>query len=143
MILVERRCPDAPEFAWSKCWLQHIGGVHRSIDFSSTCHGVQLVDKWNDLALSLCELSKEFLQSLFEITPELGSSNERSRIKRKKALVLGGFGHIASHHALGQAIGNGYLSHSGLTDQDRVVLRPAREHLHNAPDFFIPADHRI
>ena len=31
----------------------------------------------------------------------------------------------------------------GLADQDRIVFRPARKHLHHAPDFVIASDDRI
>ena len=42
-----------------------------------------------------------------------------------------------------QAFGNRSLTHTRLTDQHRVVLGPAAQHLHRAADFLIPANDRV
>ena len=52
-------------------------------------------------------------------------------------------GHVAVHDALGQALDDRGLAHAGLADQDGIVLGPAGEHLHDPPDFLVPADDRI
>ena len=49
-------------------------------------------------------------------------------------------GHIPGDDPLGQALNDGGLAHPGLADQDRVVLGAAREHLHDPPNLFVPAD---
>src|SRR5690606_14800996 len=41
------------------------------------------------------------------------------------------------------SLGDSCLSYSGLTNENRIVLRTPREYLHDASYFFIAADHRI
>ena len=53
------------------------------------------------------------------------------------------FGHVAVDDPLGEAFDDRRLADAGLADDDRVVLRAPREHLHDAADFLVPADHRI
>ena len=44
---------------------------------------------------------------------------------------------------LRQALDNGRLADAGLADQHGIVLRAARQHLDDAADFLVAADHRI
>src|SRR6267378_8195088 len=57
--------------------------------------------------------------------------------------VLERIGHVAVHDALRQSLDNRGLADAGLTDQDRVVLRAPRQHLHHAPYLLVAADDRI
>ena len=43
----------------------------------------------------------------------------------------------------GEALDDGGLADAGLADEHRVVLRPAREHLDDAADLLVAADHRV
>ena len=52
-------------------------------------------------------------------------------------------GHVAGDDPLGEALDDRGLPHSGLADQDRVVLRAAREHLDHAPDLLVAPDDRV
>ena len=52
-------------------------------------------------------------------------------------------GHVAVHDPLRQALDDGGLADAGLADQDRIVLGPAGEHLHDTADLLVAADHRI
>ena len=52
-------------------------------------------------------------------------------------------GHVAGDDALGEALDDGGLADAGLADQDGVVLRAPREHLHDAADLGVAADHRV
>src|SRR5213076_2432447 len=56
---------------------------------------------------------------------------------------LQAFGHVAAGDALGQALDDGGLAHARLADQDRVVLGAATEHLDDAADLLVAADHRV
>ncbi len=58
-------------------------------------------------------------------------------------LVLQRLGHLAADDVAGQAFDHGGLAYAGLTDQDRVVLGPTGQHLHDALDLFVPTDHGI
>ena len=63
--------------------------------------------------------------------------------RRDDALVFEAFGHVGVDDPQGQALGDGRLAHAGLADQHGIVFRPPREHLHDAADFLVAADHRI
>ena len=52
-------------------------------------------------------------------------------------------GHVAGHHALGEALDDGGLADAGLADQHRVVLGAPGQHLHHAADLGVAADHRV
>ncbi len=58
-------------------------------------------------------------------------------------LVLQGVRHIAVDDALRQALDDGGFPDAGFTDQDRVVLRTPRQHLHHTADFFVTPDDGI
>ena len=45
--------------------------------------------------------------------------------------------------AAGEPFDDGGLTDAGLADEDRIVLRAAREHLDDAADLPVAADHRI
>ena len=52
-------------------------------------------------------------------------------------------GDVPAHDALGETLDDGCLTDAGLADQHRVVLGPAAQHLHHAPDFILPPDYRV
>ena len=49
-IFVERCCANRVELAAGQHWLQHVAGVHGAFRRARADHGVQLIDKQNDLA---------------------------------------------------------------------------------------------
>ena len=60
-----------------------------------------------------------------------------------KPAILQRLGNVAGDDALREALGDRRLADAGLADQHRVVLGPPREHLDDAPDLLVAADHRI
>ena len=44
---------------------------------------------------------------------------------------------------MGQSFDDRRLAHARFSDQHGIVFGPAREHLHDAPDFVVAADHRV
>src|SRR5204863_2343499 len=57
--------------------------------------------------------------------------------------LLQPLGHVAADDALRESLDDRGLAHSGLADQDRVVLRPPREDLNDTANLFIAADDRV
>jgi hypothetical protein len=64
-------------------------------------------------------------------------------LRREDLLVLEPLRHVATNDALRQPLDDRRLSDTGLADEDRIVLRAAREHLDDAADFFVAADDGI
>ena len=58
-------------------------------------------------------------------------------------LVLERLGHVAAHDALRDPLDDGRLADARLADEHGVVLRAAREHLHDAADLLVAADDRV
>ncbi len=58
-------------------------------------------------------------------------------------LVFEALGHVTIDDAQGEAFDDGRLADTGLTNQDRIVLGAARQHLDGAADFLVTADHRV
>ena len=53
------------------------------------------------------------------------------------------FGHVSFHDPLCQPLDDRSLTDARLTDEHRIILRPARQNLNHSADFFIPSDHRV
>ena len=110
---------------------------------AGTDQRVQLVDEQDDVALAVLDLLQQRLQPLLELAAIFGAGHQGAEVERQQAPVLQGFGHVAVDDAVGQALGDGRLADAGLADQHRVVLGPARQHLDDAADLLVAADHRV
>ena len=89
------------------------------------------------------DLLEHRLEALLELAAELRAGDQRAEVERHEPLVLEAFGHVAVHDALREPLDDGRLADAGLADEHRVVLRAAREHLDDAADLLVAADHRI
>src|SRR4029453_13436515 len=83
------------------------------------------------------------LQAFLELAAILGAGDERSHVERDDFLVLQAFRYVVAHDTLGEPFNHGGLAHTGLADEHRIVFRAPGQHLDDAPDFLVAADHRI
>src|SRR5262245_1433522 len=104
---------------------------------------MKLVDEDYDGAFGALNFFEDRFQSFLEFASILGSGNQRAHIKSDDAFVLEAFGHIAPDDPLSQTLDDCGFSNAGFSDQDRVVLRPAGEHLNDAAYFVVTADYRV
>jgi hypothetical protein len=104
---------------------------------------VELVDEQDDLALGVLDFLEDGLQALLEFTAVLRAGDDGPQVKGYDPLVLEGLRHVAANDSLSEALGDGRLADARLADQHRVVLRPARQDLHDPADLFIPPDDRV
>ena len=142
-ILVEGGRADGAELAASEGRLEDVGCIHRALGRARADERVDLVDEQDDLAIGFGDLFHDGLEAVLELTPVLGAGDERAHVERVDALVLEALGHVALHDADGDALGDGGLTDAGLTDEHRVVLRPAREDLKHPPNLFVAPDDRV
>ena len=142
-ILVERRRADGPQLAAGQHRLEHVRGVHRALGRARADDRVQLIDEEDDLAGGVGDFLEHRLQPLLELAPEFRAGDQRAHVERDDSLVLEILRHVAAHDALRQTFDDRRLADTGLADQHRVVLGPAREHLHDPPDLFVAADDRV
>ncbi|CDF94048.1 hypothetical protein BN844_5401 [Pseudomonas sp. SHC52] len=142
-VLVERGRADAMQLTTGQRGLEHVAGVHRAFAFAGADHGVQFVDEQNDLSFLLRQLIEQGLEPLFELAPVLGTGDQRPHVQGQQALALEAVRYFTVDDPLGQTLGNGGLAHAWLTDQHRVVLGAALQHLDRAADLVIATDHRV
>ena len=142
-VLVEGGGADRVQLPAGEHRLEQVGGVHGAFRRAGTDDRVELVDEQDDLALGVLDLLEDGLEPLLELAAELGPGDERAEVQRDDALVLERLGHVAADDPLGEALGDGRLADARLADEDRVVLRPARQDLDDAADLVVPPDDRV
>ncbi len=142
-VFVQRGRADRVQLAAGEHRLEHVRGVERAFGGAGADDGVQLVDEEHDRAVRLGDFRQHGLQTILELAAILGAGDERAHVEPDDALVLEPFGHVAADDALRQALDDGGLADAGLADEHRVVLGAAREHLDDAADLLVAADHRI
>ena len=98
------------------------------------------VTTWPSDALDLLEHG---LEPLLELTAVLRAGDHRAEVEGDEPLAAQRLGHVAVDDALGEPLDDGGLADTGLADQHGVVLGAAREHLHDAADLVVAADHRV
>ena len=143
LVLADGRRADGVKFAARQGRLQEIRGVHRALRGACAHDNVDLVNEENEAAGCVLDLLHERLETVLELAAELGARDERPEVEHDDLFVLEGLRHVAVYDALGQPLHDGGLPHARLADEDRVVLGAAREHLDEAAQLFIAADHRV
>src|SRR5262249_44371705 len=104
---------------------------------------VKLVDEEDGLASGRLDLLEDGLQSLLELAAVLRAGDERAHVERDEPLVLERLRDVTADDPLSNAFDDRGLADARLADENRVVLRAAREHLHHAPNLFVAADDGI
>ena len=143
-VLVERGRADHAQLTAGEHRLEHVAGVHRAVARGArTDDGVQLVDERDDLAAGVLDLVEDGLEPLLELAAVLRAGDHRAEVEGDQPLAAQGLGHVTGDDALRQAFDDGGLADAGLADQHGVVLGAPREHLDDAADLGVAADHRV
>ena len=142
-VLVERRRADRPQLAAGEHRLQQVGGIDCALGGAGADDRVELVDEQDDPALGVLDLLENGLEALLELAAELRAGEQRADVERDQAPVLERVGHVAGDDPLREPFGDRGLADARVADQDRVVLRPPREHLDDPADLLVAADHRV
>ena len=142
-ILVERGGADHAQLTTGQHGLDHVPGVHGALGPARTNDGVQFVDERDHLAGGIGDLLQHGLQTLLELAAILRARQQAGDVERDEPLVLQSLGNVAIGDTTGQALDDGRLAHAGLSDEHRVVLGAATEHLNDPADLGVASDHRI
>ena len=142
-VLVERGRPDRAQLTARELRLQQVRGVDGALRRARADDRVQLVDEEHDLARRVLDLGEDGLQPLLELAAVLRACEERADVERPDALALQSLWDVSGDDPLREALDDRGLPHSGLADENRVVLRPAREHLDHATNLLVAADDRV
>lgn len=103
---------------------------------------MNFVDEQNGVRTFL-QFLQDRLQALFEVAAILGACEQRAHIERIHLRIRQNVRHFAARNAPRETFGNRGLTHTGLTDQQRIILATAAQHLHDALDFRLAPDQRI
>ena len=133
---------DRLELAAREHRLEDARGVDRALGGPGADERVQLVDEQHDVA-ARADLLQDLLQALLEVAAVARAGDERAEVERVDLLALEGLRDLAADDVLREALDDRGLADAGLADQHRVVLRPARQHLHDPLDLLLAADHRV
>ena len=142
-VLVQRRRPNAVKFPPCQRGLEQVRRVHRAFGLPTAHKRVHFVDEQDDFSGCRSDLRQHGLQPLLELAPVFRAGNQRAHVERHQLLVPQGFGHVAIDDPHCEPLGNRRLTHTGLTDQDGVVLRAPRQNLHRPAYLFVAADDRV
>ena len=103
---------------------------------------MDLVNEQDDVAPGL-DLLEDLLQALLEVSPVAAAGHQGPEVQRVQLAVLDGLRHVVVGDHLGQTLDDGRLSDARLADQHRVVLSPARQHLHDPLGLAVASDDRV
>ena len=82
-------------------------------------------------------------EPLFEFAAVFGSGNERAHVQGDQLFVFETLGHVAAHDALRQSFDDGGLADARIADQHGIIFTAPGQHLDDAANFFVAADHRV
>ena len=142
-VLVERGGADQAQLAAGQHRLDHVARVHRALGVARADDRVQLVDERDDLARGVGDLLEDGLEPLLELAAVLRPGHHRAEVERDHALAAQRLRHVTLDDPLGEPLDDGGLADAGLADQHRVVLGAPGQHLHDAADLGVAADHRV
>ena len=123
--------------------LQHISCIHGPVRLSGSYDGVQLVDKQDDISLTVFYFLQHCFQTLFKLSPVLCSGYQSTHIQGKKLLILQGIRDVSPDDPLCQSFNNCGLTYTRLTDQHRIILGLPGKNPDHVPDLFVTANDRI
>ena len=140
--LLGRGGTDNLESAAREHGLEHGARIDGALGRTGTDDGVHLVDKQDDV-VGFGRLLDHVLEALLKLTAILGARDKTRQVERPDVLVHKVLGHVAGSDLLRQALDDGRLAHTGVTQDKRVVLGAARKDLHHALDFLFATDHGV
>jgi hypothetical protein len=138
-VLLEGGRADRLELSAGQHRLEDARRVDRALGGTRPDERVQLVDEQDDVAAG-ADLLQDLLEALLEVTAVARPGHQRAEVEGVHLLALEGLGHLALDDGLRQPLDDGGLAHAGLADQDRVVLGPPAEHLHDPLDLLLATD---
>ncbi len=122
---------------------EQVRGIHRAAG-GGTCadHRVDFVDEEHRIGV-VFKLGHHGFETLFEVAAIAGARQKRAHIERENRGFGENLGGLAVDDFACKPLGDGGFTNAGITDQKRVVLAAAAQHLNAALDLAGAADQRI
>ena len=137
-VLVQCGCTDTVQLASCQQWFQHVSRINGTFRSPGSHHCMQLIDKEHDSTVRLGYLLQHCFHPLFKLTSKLGACKHCTHVKGNDTLVFQPLGNIALDNTLRETFNYCSFTHTGLSDENRIVFSSARQHLNHPPDFVIP-----
>ena len=141
-VLVESGSPNRLQLAPCKGGFEDVGRIECPLRSSCADNGVNLVDEEDGVG-GATQCFEQLLHPLLKLPTKLRAGDECREVQRKESFVAKRVGYTPLDDTLGQPLDKGSLSDPRLTDEHRVVLLAAREHLHHPFDLRLATDDRI
>ncbi len=103
---------------------------------------MDLVDEHHRARIAL-HLLDHLLQAFLEVAAIAGAGEQHAHVEREHRGVGQHFGHRAVDDAEREPLGQRGLADAGIADVERIVLRPAAQHLDRPLDFGVTADQGV
>ena len=103
---------------------------------------MDLINEQDSFFLLLQFLHHGF-ESFLEITAIARTGQQGAHVERPDDSLIQDLRGFTIDNLLGQAFGDRRLAHTGIADEDRIVLAATAEHFNAAVHFHVPADQRI
>ena len=87
-VFIQRRGPNAAEFAAGELGLQQVSGVHGPFALPCTHDGMKFVDEKDDFTFAARHFFEEGLEALFELTTKLGTGHHAAQVHANEALAF-------------------------------------------------------
>ncbi|CPR64640.1 Protein of uncharacterised function (DUF3170) [Salmonella enterica subsp. enterica serovar Bovismorbificans] len=87
-VFIQRGRTHTVQFTTRQRRFQHIPGVHCAIGLTCANHGVQLVDKQDDVAFLFRQIVQHAFQTLFKFAAIFRPGHQRAHIQRQYAATF-------------------------------------------------------
>ena len=141
-VFLDGRRADRLQLAAGQHRLENARRVDCAFGCAGADQGMNLVNEQDDVAAG-ANLLQDFLQPLLEVTAIAAAGDQCAEVKGVQLLVFEVFRNFGLDNGLRQAFDHGGFAHAGFADQNRIVLRPAGQDLHDPLDFLFPANNRV
>ncbi len=138
-VFIECRCSDTLHFSSGQSRFQNIGCVNGSFGSPRSDQGMEFVDE-DDHVARQPDFFHDFFHSLFKFTAIFCPCYHRRKIECYNPFIDKDLRHLVVNNPLGQTLGDGRFSDPGFSNQYRVILRPAAQHLNDSFNLISPAD---
>ena len=86
---------------------------------------MDFVDEEDDSALRFDDFVEDSFEAFFKFAPKFGSRDKGTKIESYDSLLFQAFWDVSCDDAAGETLYDGGFADSRLTDEDRIILRPA------------------
>src|SRR5690606_11711461 len=142
-VLLHRGGADQPDLPAGQGGFEDGGGVHGALSGAGGGDAVQFVDEDQHVVVVLLELPQQVPEPLFEFAAVLGAGHQAGHVEGDDAFAGQRPRHVSAHDALREGFDDGGFAHTGVADEDGVVLRSPPQDFQGLFDFGLPAHHGV